>query len=224
MGVQVAVVDYTNAQQLQYTLRGVDLLISTIPGESQLNLINAAHFARVRTFVPSEFEGPPAQRPASGDDALDQRGSAAALRLLDEWSRSTSTTDHHRMRYTVFTCGVFYERFAPGGLAALNIGFGENVQHPGAYLLNVDAATAEIVPHMAHGLPVDVSMTSVYDAARFVAAAVEIGPDRWPRELRMRGDQLSVVDIVRECSNAKQGEPGNPPNSTPVAAVPCPTY
>lgn len=203
LGVQVAVVDYANVPELRYALRGLDLVISTISGESQLNLIDAARHARVRTFVPSEFEGAVAHRPTS-DDPLD-RGSEAALRLLNEWSQSNANGP--TLRYTVFSCGVFYERFQPGGLGTmLNIGAGSNVHVPGAFLLNVNTATAEIVDQTAHGRPVAVSMTSVCDVARFVAAAIEIGPDRWPREFRMRGDQLSVMDIVSACSTASRGE------------------
>ncbi|PSR89030.1 isoflavone reductase [Coniella lustricola] len=200
LGVQVVVVDYTDVQQLRYTLRGVDLVISTIPGEAQLNLIDAARHAHVGTFVPSEFEGPLAQRPTS-DDPLD-RGSRAALHLLNEWSQSTSGS--HRMRYTVFSCGIFYERFAPGGLASFNIGVGENIPNAGDYLVNVDAASAEVVEQTAYGRPVEVSMTSVQDVARFLAAAIEIGPSHWPKEFRMRGDHMTITDIVRECSTARR--------------------
>lgn len=199
----MAVVDYTNTRALQYTLQGVDLLISTIPGASQLNLIEAARRARVRTFVPSEFEGALAHRPTA-DDPLD-RGSAAALRLLAEGSSSRSTTTN-RMRHTVFSCGVFYERFHPGGLAFFDIGAGAGVQHPGSYLLDVNAATAEIVQLNAQGGSAAVTMTSVYDVARYVAAAIEMGPEHWPEELRMRGDQLTVLDVVQACSTARGGK------------------
>lgn len=198
----MAVVDYSDTQALEYILRGVDLLISTIQGDSQLSLIQAARRARIRTFVPSEFEGALTHRPT--DDPLD-RGSAAALRLLSEGSRSRSSS--HRMRCTVFSCGVFYERFHPGGLALFNIGGGANVQHPGEYLLDVNAATAEIVQRNAQGASVAVTMTSVYDVARYVAAAIEIGPENWPEELRMRGDQLTVLDVVQACSTARGGKP-----------------
>lgn len=203
LGVQVAVVDYANVPELRYTLRGIDLVISTISEEPQLNLIDAARHARVRTFVPSEFEGALGHRPTSNDPF--DRGSGVALRRLNEWSQSTS--GNYALRYTVFSCGVFYERFQPGGLGTiLNIGAGSNIHTPGSYLMNVDTAGAEIVNQNAQGGPFVVSMTSLYDVARFVAAAIEIGPDRWPRELRMRGDQLSVIDIVGACSTASRGE------------------
>ncbi|EOO02722.1 putative isoflavone reductase family protein [Phaeoacremonium minimum UCRPA7] len=200
LGVQVAVVDYSNVEDLRYTLQGVDIVISTISGDNQLNLIDAARRARVRLFVPSEFEGALGHRPTN-DDPLD-RGSQAALDLLRRWSQSRSNP----MQYTVFSCGVFYERFAPGGLSTYNIGTGSNVQNPGDFLVDVGNATAEIVEHNSQGRPIQVSMTSVYDVARFIAAAIDLGPGTWPREFKMRGDQMSVRDIVGACSNTRGGK------------------
>ena len=202
LGAQVAVVNYSNVEELRYTLQGVDLVISTVAGQSQLNLIDAAYRARVRTFAPSEFEGALARRPTSNDPL--GRGSEAALRRLQQLSQPMSQS--HVMRYTVFTCGVFYERFAPGGLALLNISTGQSVQNSGDFLVNVGDATAEIVELDAHGVPVVVSMTSVYDVARFVAAAIEVGPENWPREFKMRGDQLRVRDIVGACSSVRNSK------------------
>lgn len=199
LGAQVAVVDYSDVEGLRYTLQGVELVISTISGDPQLNLIEAARSARVRTFVPSEFEGALVGRPTTNDPF--SRGSEAALGLLQQWPQSNSPP--HAMRYTVFSCGVFYERFGPGGLALLNISTGPNVHNAGDYLVNVGNATAEIVEFDAHGMPVVVSMTSVYDVARFVAAAIEMGPNDWPTEFRMRGDQLTVRDIFRACSSVR---------------------
>ena len=48
------------------------------------------------------------------------RGAGRDSDYLGRWAASRS----HPMRYTVFACGVFYERFAPGGLAAYNLGAG----------------------------------------------------------------------------------------------------
>lgn len=203
LGIQVAVVDYADPQELRYILKGVDLLISTIREETiQINLINAALHARVHTFVPAEFEGAVAHRPTSNDPF--DHGAGSIRQYLSTSSQSNHRT--HTLRYTVFSCGVFYERFAPGGLGRFNIGRSANVWNPGDYLLNIETAQAEIVLRNAQGRPVTVSMTSVYDVARFVAAAVEIGLDHWPREFRMRGDQLSLEEIVHDCSTARRGE------------------
>lgn len=211
--MQVAVVDYANAQELRYILKGVDLLISTIREEiTQISLINAARHARVHTFVPAEFEGALAQRPTS-NDPFDHGSSRVRHYLINSSSPSPPSTNHHHhtqhtgrpLRYTIFSCGVLYERFAPGGLGRFNMGRSANVWNPGDYLLNIETAQAEIVLQNAQGRPVVLSMTTVYDVARFVAAAVEIGLDRWPREFRMRGDQLSLQEIVHDCSTARRG-------------------
>ncbi|KAK3325219.1 hypothetical protein B0H66DRAFT_114412 [Apodospora peruviana] len=195
-GCQVAVVDFGNVEELRYTLQGVDLLISTISNNEQLNLIDAARRARVRVFVPSEFEGDLSHRPAN--DPLD-RGSQAALDLLDRWSQSRN----HPMRYTVFSCGLFMERFGPSGIQTYNIGGGSGLAGPSDYLVNIEDATAEIVEFNAQGRPAQVALTSVYDVALFIAAAIELGPTNWPREFRMRGDHMSVRDVVATCSTVR---------------------
>jgi len=194
-GCQVAIVDYDDVENLRYTLQGVDLVISTIAGNEQLNLIDAARRARVRVFVPSEFEGDLSHRPAN--DPLD-RGSQSALQLLEGWSQSKS----HRLRYTVFSCGIFMERFGPGGLQTYGIGAGSGIQGPDDYLVNLQEARAEIIPGNSSGRPVRISMTSVYDVARFITAALDLGLDNWPKEFRMRGDSVTVQELVETCSNA----------------------
>ncbi len=53
----MVVVDYDSQADLLYALRGTDLVISTISGSPQINLIDAASRAEVRRFVPADFEG-----------------------------------------------------------------------------------------------------------------------------------------------------------------------
>jgi hypothetical protein len=198
--VQVAVVDFGNVADLRYALQGVDLLISTISGAEQLNLIDAAKRARVRVFVPSEFEGSISHRPAT--DPLD-RGSHAALELLKQCQQSKPNP----MQYTVFSCGLFMERFGPGGLQAYNLGASTGVQNSNDYLVDISQAAGEIIETGPNGRPAQVVLTSVYDVARFVAAAIELGPNTWPREFKMRGDQMTVRDLVATCSNVRGGMP-----------------
>jgi len=192
------VVDFGNVEELRYTLQGVDLLISTVSNAEQLNLIDAARRARVRYFVPSEFEGDITHRP--NNDPLD-RGFHASRELLNRFASSRS----QQMRYTVFSCGIFMERFGPGGLQAYNIGGSHAIQNPGDYLVNIDEASAEIVETDRRGRPAQVTLTSVYDVARFIAAAIELDPANWPTEYRMRGDHMTVRDIVATCSNVRGG-------------------
>ncbi|KAK5987175.1 hypothetical protein PT974_11295 [Cladobotryum mycophilum] len=192
--VQVHVVDYHDHGSLGYALQGVDLVISTISGNEQLNLIDASGRGRVRVFVPSEFEGSLNRRP-SRNDPLD-RGSSQALALLRQWAESS------RMKYTVFSCGVFMERFHPYGLGSFDIGYGSSASGPGDFLVNLSTATAEFPDRDSKGHSVRVCLTSVYDVVRFVVAAVDIGPSRWPREFTMCGDRLAVRDLVSACSSA----------------------
>lgn len=176
----------------------MDLAISTISGTEQLSLINAAGRARVRVFVPSEFEGSLSRRP-SHNDPLD-RGSSQALALLKQWESAS------RMRYTVFACGIFMERFHPYGLGYLNIGYGSGVSGVGDYLLHISHATAEYAAENSKGHTVRVCLTSVYDVVRFIVAAIDLGPRNWPHEYSMRGDRMSVRDVVGTCSRVRNGK------------------
>ncbi|KAI1418642.1 NAD(P)-binding protein [Hypoxylon sp. FL1857] len=195
---QVAVVDYSNLEDLQFTLEGVDLVISTISGAEQLNLIDAARRARVRCFVPSEFEGAISRRPAAGTDPFDN-DSSTALEQLRHWSQPRQ----HSMKYTVFSCGVFYERFAPGGLQACNMGINCRIRNQGDYMVDVGQGIAEVPEANPQGRPVYVVMTSAVDVARFVAAAVELGIDSWPREFKMRGTRLTTQRLHEICSEVR---------------------
>lgn len=112
-----------------------------------------------------------------------------------------------QMKWTVFSCGVFMERFLPGGLGSMFIGYRSNLAMAGSYLLDTSSYTAECVEKNARGHTVRVCLTSVYDVAQFVVAAIVLGPASWPRELTMRGDRLSVRDVVGQCSRALNGNP-----------------
>ena len=98
------------------------------------------------------------------------------------------------MRFTVFTCGVLYERFAPGGMAASQIGIGSNIGQEGDYLMDIRRRRAQVPYLNTAGQPATICMTSAADAARFVVAALDL--PSWPREFRLRGERLSVRDVV----------------------------
>ncbi|KAG6297276.1 hypothetical protein E4U46_008127 [Claviceps purpurea] len=204
LDIHVYIVDYNNHSSLAYALQGTDIVISTISGAPQLNLINAAALSRTRTFIPSEFEGSLSKRPSRHEyDPPLTRSSSQAISLLQYWE------DVSRMRYTVFACGIFMERFHPQGLGGylldmdmdMDIGFGSGsgsgVPHPGDYLLNIKECTAEYADRNTRGRTVRVCLTSVYDLARFVGAALQLGTQNWPREFTMWGDRMPVRELVR---------------------------
>ncbi|KAF4955123.1 hypothetical protein FSARC_11924 [Fusarium sarcochroum] len=193
LDVQVMHVDYDDGNSLSYALHGVNLVICTFSGNEQLNLINAAAQSGVQFFVPSEFEGCIEKRPET--DPLDTYAhSFQARNLLRRWAKSS------QMKWTMFSCGIFMERFLPQGLGSLMIGYGSGVANAGSYLLDMNSYTAEYVERNARGHTVRICLTSVYDVARFVVAAIDLGPANWPREFTMRGDRLSVRDVVGQVS------------------------
>jgi hypothetical protein len=114
------------------------------------------------------------------------------------------------MRFTVFTCGLLYERFARGGLASINVGNSTNANYQGAYLMDVGQSTAEIVERNMAGRPIYVSMISANDVARFLVAAIEMGPDNWPGELRMTGERRTISEVVHWAEAIKGGKYSSP--------------
>jgi nucleoside-diphosphate-sugar epimerase len=98
------------------------------------------------------------------------------------------------MEYAVFACGIFYERFGPGGMAALQLGQGTNVAGEGDYLMNVRQRTAQI-PYHPSGQEVPICMTSAEDVARFIVAALDL--PEWPGEFCMCGERMTVGDVVK---------------------------
>jgi hypothetical protein len=186
----VSVVDYDNRNELRFNLLGIDLVISTISGDPQINLIDASAHSKVHRFVPAEFEGPPSRRALN--DPLD-RGRKASIDRLRYWSRNPDRS----MKFTVFTCGVFYERFGQGGLEALGIGASIGIQHEGDYLMNVRSGTAEVVKKTESGSPIHICLTSVFDVARFLAAAIDLRLQTWPSEFRVSGGRLSITQVLQ---------------------------
>lgn len=196
LGYQVTVVNYDNQDDLRFHLRGIDIVISTVSGISQINLIDAAANSRVQCFVPADYQDKLGGRPTN--DPLDH-GRAASIERLRHWAHHP----RHRMRYTIFACGVFYERFARGGLASIGIGTSTAIGYQGSYLMNMETNAAEIVEYSTAGYPISVSMTSAHDLARFIVAALDLDQRIWPIEFRMQGDRKTVTEIVQYAEAVK---------------------
>ncbi|KAF2462184.1 hypothetical protein BDY21DRAFT_8836 [Lineolata rhizophorae] len=183
-GFEVLVVDYDDAQSLHYALKGVDTVISTVTGQPQINLIVAAANNRVRRFAPAEFEGSPGLRPEN--DPLD-RGKAQAWQLLQQWRNWIPES-------CVFTCGVLYERFAPGGLKECHISRNSEIAGEGDYILNLRNMTADVPWCDDQGNYACIGMTAASDVGRFVVRALDM--PQWPTELRMCGDRMAVHELL----------------------------
>ena len=155
-----------------------------VTGNNQLALIHAALRAGVQHFAPAEFAGPLLPRTPVED--LD-RGQQAALDLLRQ-------LEPQGMRYTVFSCGILYERFSPGGIGLAGIGLSSGANDEGDYLVNIRNMTASI-PLTTTRQPATICLTSAEDVGRFIVAALDL--PNLPTELRMRGERMDVAALVR---------------------------
>lgn len=188
---QVIVVDYANVQSLQFALRGIDTVISTITGQNQIELIRAAVSVRVRRFAPAEFEGPPSLRPETSP--LD-RGRTAGRRWMAYYGQHIETT--------VFVCGILYERFQPNGLRQTRMGLGSGLSNEGDYIMNCRTMSAQAPAFDGNNLPnVTICMTSAQDVAKFVTKALDM--PQWPSELRMCGERITVKNLVATVQTMK---------------------
>lgn len=160
------------------------MVISTITGPAQLALIEATAHSRVSRFIPSEFSGLPTLRPPDSPFDL---GRHAALQRLAELSSLGMTS-------AVFSCGIFYEHFGPGGLQQSQLGLSGHIAGEGDYLLNFRRCRAEIPFETIAGPSPYVCLTAAQDLARAVVAALDLAS--WPKVFLLRGDRLTVEDIV----------------------------
>ncbi|KIW03570.1 uncharacterized protein PV09_05325 [Verruconis gallopava] len=185
-GYQVLVVDYNDQNSIQHAVTGVDTVISTVTGLPELRLLEACVAQRVRRFAPAEFEGRPSARPSN--DPLD-RGKKTILDWLDYYKSSVD------LESTVFVCGVLYERFGPGGLAAHRLGLNTSLCNEGDYIINCRTMEANAPVYNANNQAnVYVCMIGVQDAARFITRALDLA--RWPREMTMAAERMTVNEII----------------------------
>lgn len=74
--------------------------------------------------------------------------------------------------------------------------------------MDIENSTAEIVARTSasgRDIPIYISMVSVDDVGRFVAAAVELDVASWPGELRMSGDRRSIAEVLQWAEAIKGG-------------------
>lgn len=182
-GYQCQIVDYNDTSSLQHSLAGVDTVISTVTGNAQLRLIEAAVACRVRRFAPAEFEGLPSLR--EQNDPLD-RGKALALAHLQ----------HYRgyIQSTTFVCGILYERFSVNGMISHQIGVGTGYGNEGDYILDARNMSADAPVYDASNNLASICMTSAWDVGQFVVRALELHD--WPSEMTMVGERMTVNQLI----------------------------
>lgn len=180
-------VDYEDRRSLEFALRGIDVVISTVPGTIQCRMVDAAVRSGVKRFAPAEFEGRPSRRTNNPIDRSLDRGKAAVLSHLHD--------RRHQIESTVFVCGILYERFAPGGLRSFNMGMTSPFPREGDYMVNIGEMRAVVPYANSSGQQVAICMTSASDFGRFVVKSLEIR-HQWPSELIMRGDRMTTYELL----------------------------
>lgn len=185
-GISIQIVDYNSLDSLTAALSGVDIVISTLAGEdavvtrnSQLLLIEAAKFAGVRRFAPSEWA-----------ISIEANKTMALYDLIktDVWEAVKISG----MQYTAFRPGIFmnylaYESPKPGVME-------EVFQSMGYFPFVVDIAkgTADI-PGTGNE---KVNFTLTQDVGRLVASSLD-QDEVWEREENgMAGSIITYNELV----------------------------
>jgi hypothetical protein len=169
---------------------GIHTIISTVTGAAQVELINAAVAQGVKRFAPAEFEGTPGSRDPT--DPLD-RGKKTVRDWLDHY--------RHQIQSTIFTCGVLYERFAPGGLHGMRIGLNIDYGHEGDYIINVRNLKANAPIYDANGNAVKLCLTAAQDVAMMVVRALDM--KTWPKEQSVVGEKMTVQDLLQTVARVR---------------------
>ncbi len=97
------------------------------------------------------------------------------------------------------------ERFHPLGIGSYSMGVGEGVDSVGSYLMDVNSGVVNCAEYDSKGKAVKLCLTSVSDLVKFVIAAVDLGPSNWPKEYRLRGDRMTIKDIVDSVTEVRGG-------------------
>ena len=99
----------------------------------------------------------------------------------------------------------------------MGVGASTGANYQGAYLMDIENSTAEIVARTSSSgrdIPIYISLVSLNDVGRFVAAAIGADPSNWPGELRMAGDRRSIAELIQWAEAVKGGSWLSLPNQS----------
>ncbi|KAF2435912.1 NAD(P)-binding protein [Tothia fuscella] len=191
--VTTRAVDYMDNSDLTAALQGIHTVLSFIqllsdPGNTlQKNLIDAAITAGVKRFAPSEW--------ASADmkDMPWWSGKAE----IREYLRKINENEK-RIEYTLFQPGLFlnylaFPHLTSAHITPLNTRF--DFRHRRAIT---------IAQHNYH-----ITLTTSADLAAIVAAAVSLPENSWPIDGGIRGNRVTVSEIIAVGEKIRGGAPFN---------------
>jgi len=177
-GVTAVIVDYSNKEQLEGTLRGVHTVLSFVGGPNidvQKNLIDSSIAAGVKRFAPSEWA-------TSDITAIPwYEGKGVIREYLQQVNK-----DKKVLEYTLFQPGGFLNYLAsPQKTTKYITPLGLHIDFQNARALVVDG-------HIDDSL----TFTAVQDVAAVVARAVEFEGE-WPVVGDISGNRVSTREILQ---------------------------
>jgi hypothetical protein len=96
---------------------------------------------------------------------------------------------------TVFVCGIFYERFQPGGLSQARTNLLPGLNNEGEYIMNCAAMFASFLALPGNSGEVAICMTALQDVGRFVTKALDL--PQWPKEMRICGQRTTIGALLQ---------------------------
>lgn len=216
---RISAVDYASADSLVTALTAQDVhtlvsVTSAVDGtqaQTQINLLQAAVKAKCKRFAPSQWGFGP-------------KGWAEveSLQWFGQGVRDECAKYRGQIEFTFFNQGSFMNYIGHGifttpevadqggaALAQLRLGGGYKpgedeacqglhrqgplVDHSGAFLLGLKNAIAEL-PVKDDGQWPQISLTSMRDVGRFVAASLDL--PKWEEEMSMVGETLTMGELL----------------------------
>lgn len=184
-GCEVCTADYGSIPSLVNALSGVHTVISVLKivgphaVEYETNLLHAAKAAGVRRFAPAAFENGP---------LATVRVTILAMNKPAVWQACLDSG----LEVARFSGGMFMNYLALGsGIDDATQGlFDEPI------IWDVSAGKVEM-PVREDGTAPKLTMTSLRDIGRFVAAACEMSEGRWEGSMQMVGQVVAVDEVTQ---------------------------
>lgn len=184
-GSEVRTVDYSSVSSLHAALEDAHTVISVLKivgpqaVEYETNLLQAAKAAGVKRFAPAAFE--------NGPLATEHVTILAATKPV-VWQACLSSG----LEVARFSGGMFMDYLALGpGREEATEGL---VDEP--IIWDVCVAKVEM-PVQDDGMAPKLTMTSLRDVGRFVAAACELPEGTWRESMQMVGETVAVDEVTR---------------------------
>lgn len=224
--VEIVAVDYASVDSIKAALVEVHTLLSVVlakdgsQSETLIRLLSAAVDSGVKRYVPSYW--------GVGVDGWDKVG-LLKTNVQGVWDACLRSEHHGNIKVARFNHGMHMNYTGIGARDAMpdqdqhkllesmqrNGGYaegddivyhgvdkdGDMADQSGAFLISPSSCTAEM-PMTEHGGYPSLTMTTIRDVGRFVAAALDL--EEWQHDMNIAGDKLPLDEILRIVETVKK--------------------